>query len=146
METGGGIQNGAGTRSQFDRMKNLYQDFQARPRFQLRGTDALRSRAGETEESQTMGTNSFERTSDRSLLRPQPIDKDAEMLDNRKFVEKHYRIAELAELWGLGRETIRKMLIDEPGVVKIRLGRKKAHTTYTVPDSVARRIHSRLSR
>lgn len=67
------------------------------------------------------------------------------MLDNRKFVEKHYRIAELAELWGLGRETIRKMLIDEPGVVKIRLGRKKAHTTYTVPDSVARRIHSRLS-
>lgn len=92
-----------------------------------------------------MRTNSFERTSDRNLHHPQPVDKDFGLLDNRRFVEKHYRIAELAELWGLGRETIRKMLIDEPGVIKIRLGRKKAHTTYTVPDSVAQRIHSRLS-
>ena len=46
---------------------------------------------------------------------------------------------------GLESETIRKMLIDEPGVVRIRLGRKKTHTTYSVPDSVARRIHQRLS-
>jgi hypothetical protein len=92
-----------------------------------------------------MGTNSFERKSDLDSLHPNPMNYDTGTLDNRKFVEKHYRIAELAELWGLGRETIRKMLIDEPGVVKIRLGRKKAHTTYSVPDSVARRIHSRLS-
>jgi hypothetical protein len=60
-------------------------------------------------------------------------------------MERHYRIEELAERWGLGRETIRKMLIDEPGVVRVRLGRKKTHTTYSVPDSVARRIHQRLS-
>jgi hypothetical protein len=92
-----------------------------------------------------MATNSFERISDSHLPHPQPKGKDAGTLDSGNFVEKHYRIAELAELWGLGRETIRKMLIDEPGVVKIRLGRKKAHTTYTVSDSVARRIHSRLS-
>jgi hypothetical protein len=92
-----------------------------------------------------MGTNSFERKSDLDSLHPNPMNYDTGTPDNRKFVEKHYRIAELAELWGLGRETIRKMLIDEPGVVKIRLGRKKAHTTYSVPDSVARRIHSRLS-
>jgi hypothetical protein len=60
-------------------------------------------------------------------------------------MERHYRIEELADRWGLGRETIRKMFIDEPGVVRIRLGRKKTHTTYSVPDSVARRIHQRLS-
>ena len=60
------------------------------------------------------------------------------------FAEKHYRVSELAGLWGLGRETIRKIVKDEPGVIKIRQGRKKAHTTYSVPESVARRIHTRL--
>jgi hypothetical protein len=49
------------------------------------------------------------------------------VLDNAPF-EKHYRIGELARMWGLGRETIRKLVKDEPGVVKVRLGRKKAHT------------------
>jgi hypothetical protein len=42
--------------------------------------------------------------------------------------EKHYRIGELARMWGLGRETVRKLVKDDPGVIKIRLGRKKAHT------------------
>jgi hypothetical protein len=60
------------------------------------------------------------------------------------FAEKHYRVADLAELWGLGRETVRKLVKDDPGVVKIRQGRKKAHTTYSVPESAARRIHTRL--
>ena len=59
-------------------------------------------------------------------------------------LEKHYRIGELARLWGLGRETVRKLVKDDPGVIKIRLGRKKAHTIYSVPESAARRIHTRL--
>jgi hypothetical protein len=32
----------------------------------------------------------------------------------------------------------------EPDVIKIRLGRKKLHTTYSVPESVARRINTKL--
>ena len=59
-------------------------------------------------------------------------------------LEKHYRISDLARLWGLGRETVRKLVKDDPGVVKIRLGRKKAHTIYSVPESAAHRIHTRL--
>ena len=59
-------------------------------------------------------------------------------------LEKHYRISDLARLWGLGRETIRKLVKDDPGVIKIRLGRKKAHTIYSVPESAAHRIHTRL--
>ena len=59
--------------------------------------------------------------------------------------ERHYRIADLCDLWGIGRETLRKILVDEPGVVKIRMGRRKCHTTYSVPESVAERIHSRLA-
>jgi hypothetical protein len=58
--------------------------------------------------------------------------------------ERHYRVSELAELWGLGRETVRKIVCAERGVIRIRMGRKKSHTTYSVPESVARRIHTRL--
>jgi hypothetical protein len=66
------------------------------------------------------------------------------MPPDTSYAEKHYRIGELAKLWGLGRETMRLIVKDEPGVVKIRQGRKKAHTTYSVPESVAQRIHTRL--
>src|SRR5580765_6009525 len=48
--------------------------------------------------------------------------------------ERHYRIGELSEMWQLGRETVRLLVKDERGVVKIRLGRKKAHTIYSVPE------------
>ena len=58
--------------------------------------------------------------------------------------ERHYRIGELAETWQLGRETVRLLVKDERGVIRIRLGRKKAHTIYSVPHSVAARIHTRL--
>jgi len=66
------------------------------------------------------------------------------MLEDTSPFEKHYRISELARLWGLGRETVRVLVKDDPGVLKIRAGRKKAHTTYSVPESAARRIHTRL--
>ena len=63
---------------------------------------------------------------------------------NDSFAEKHYRVSDLAELWGLGRETVRKRVKDDPGVIKIRMGRKRAHTVYSVPESAVRRIHTRL--
>jgi hypothetical protein len=59
-------------------------------------------------------------------------------------LERHYRIGELAEMWKLGRETVRLLVKEEQGVIKVRLGRKKAHTIYSVPESVAVRIHTRL--
>jgi hypothetical protein len=59
-------------------------------------------------------------------------------------LERHYRIRELAEMWGLGRETVRLLVKDEPGVLKVRLGRKKCQTLYSVPESVAVRIHTKL--
>jgi len=64
-------------------------------------------------------------------------------VENSTF-EKHYRISELSRLWGLGRETVRLLVKDDPGVLKVRMGRKKAHTIYSVPESAAQRIHTRL--
>jgi hypothetical protein len=58
--------------------------------------------------------------------------------------EKHYRVGELAALWGLGRETVRKLVKDEPDVLKIQFGRKRSHTTYSIPQSAVERIHTRL--
>ena len=40
------------------------------------------------------------------------------MLAENATFEKHYRIGDLARLWGLGRETVRKLVKDDPGVVK----------------------------
>ena len=65
------------------------------------------------------------------------------LVENTTF-ERHYRISDLARLWSLGRETVRKLVKDDPGVIKIRMGRKKAHTIYSVPESAAQRIHTRL--
>jgi hypothetical protein len=58
--------------------------------------------------------------------------------------EMHYSIADLAKQWRLGRETVRLLVKDEPGVLKIQLGRRKALTRYSVPESVARRVHTKL--
>jgi hypothetical protein len=60
------------------------------------------------------------------------------------YAEKHYRVSDLARMWSLGRETVRLLVKDDPGVLKLRMGRKKAHTVYSVPESVAARIHTRL--
>jgi hypothetical protein len=80
----------------------------------------------------------------------QNVNQSAPALEQRymhpydSFAEKHYRVSDLAKLWGLGRETVRKLVKDDPGVIKVRQGRKKAHTTYSVPESAAKRIHTRL--
>jgi hypothetical protein len=66
------------------------------------------------------------------------------LLADKTTFEKHYRISDLARLWGLGRETVRKLVKDDPGVIRIRMGRKRAHTIYSIPESAAQRIHTLL--
>jgi hypothetical protein len=58
--------------------------------------------------------------------------------------EQHYRLGELAAMWHVGRETVRRIVTNEPGVIKIKMGKKQANTSYSVPQSVALRIHTRL--
>jgi hypothetical protein len=58
--------------------------------------------------------------------------------------EVHYTIGDLAQRWRLGRETVRLLVKDEPGVLKIRMGARRAITRYSVPESIARRIHTKL--
>jgi hypothetical protein len=58
--------------------------------------------------------------------------------------EPHYTVGDLARQWRLSRETVRLLVKDEQGVVKVRLGRQKSMTRYSVPESVARRVHTKL--
>lgn len=64
--------------------------------------------------------------------------------DRPEFMEKHYLLWELAEVWGLSEDCIRPWFEGEPGVLKI--GRplrksKRGYTSLRVPESVARRIY-----
>ncbi len=58
--------------------------------------------------------------------------------------EAHYSIADLARQWRLSRETVRLLLKDEQGVVRVRLGHRRSMTRYSVPESVARRVRTKL--
>jgi hypothetical protein len=73
-----------------------------------------------------------------------PKSEELSSVPGEAAFEKHYRIGDLDRLWGLGRETVCKLVKDDPGVVKIRMGRKMAHTIYSVPESAAHWIHTRL--
>lgn len=79
--------------------------------------------------------------------RPEPI-SDEDLLLTNIMAEKHYAPDELAELWGVSTETIRSIFRDEPGVLKIgKTGGKykRGYVTLRIPESVAERIHQRLS-
>jgi hypothetical protein len=46
-------------------------------------------------------------------------------------------IAELSRLWRLSRETVRQIVKNDPGVLKVRQGLTGTKTRYSVPASVA---------
>jgi len=71
-------------------------------------------------------------------------DQRSHLVQSDTTFEMHYSIADLAKQWRLGRETARLLVKDEPGVLKIQIGRRKALTRYSIPESVARRVHTRL--
>jgi hypothetical protein len=60
-------------------------------------------------------------------------------------LEKHYRVKELASIWGFSENSIAKLFATEPGVVRLSSssGRRK-YITLSIPESVAIRVHQRL--
>jgi hypothetical protein len=59
--------------------------------------------------------------------------------------EDHYSIADLARQWRISRESVRLLIMNEPGVIRLSGGRKKKLCRYSIPASVARRVHTRLT-
>jgi len=64
-----------------------------------------------------------------------------------RFKERHYTVAEIAEVWSLSREVIRKLFEGEPGVFVIgndTTHSKRGYHTMRIPESVLERVHRRL--
>jgi len=48
-------------------------------------------------------------------------------LNENSALERHYRIAELSRMWGLKRKTVRKLVKDDSGVIKINGAKEGPH-------------------
>jgi hypothetical protein len=108
-------------------------------------TDSMTAKIIPNGRGNPMTSIEHERFSDQEIAHAATSTRSAESsAPEDPTFERHYRIGELAAKWQLGRETVRLLVKDDRGVIKIRLGRKKAHTIYSVPESVAVRIHTRL--
>jgi len=60
---------------------------------------------------------------------------------------KHYRVKELAALWGMSPDTINRLFAKEPGVLQVNNfgSGKRKYALLSIPESVALRVHQRLS-
>jgi Fic family protein len=62
--------------------------------------------------------------------------------------ERHFTVAELAILWSLSEDTIRRCFQEEPGVIEIvrrKKVSKRRYTTLRIPASVVERVHRNKS-
>lgn len=60
---------------------------------------------------------------------------------------KHYRVKELASLWGMSADTITRLFHKEQGVLRVdNFGSaKRKYAVLSIPESVALRVHERLT-
>ena len=61
--------------------------------------------------------------------------------------ERHFSVDELCALWGMSDDFVRRLFLHEPGVVVFyhhRPGRR-VYRTLRIPESVALRVHARMS-
>jgi hypothetical protein len=69
--------------------------------------------------------------------------------DGPAAVERHFTPLEVAKIWNVNVETIRRIFQDEPGVLvfqgPIKKG-KRPYKTIRIPQSVLERVHKRLQR
>lgn len=73
---------------------------------------------------------------------------DKTVLLTAEMIERHYSPAELAKTWGVSVQTIRDIFKNESGVLKI--GRdgtrhRRRYKTLRIPESIAEKVHGRLS-
>ena len=55
--------------------------------------------------------------------------------------ERHYSVSEVAALWSLSRDSVRRIFRREPGVLVIG----DRYVTLRIPESVLERVHRRLT-
>ena len=66
---------------------------------------------------------------------------------SRMCTEKHYSVAELANIWKLSQNTVRRIFENEPGVIKwgdSETRFKRRYITLRIPETVVLRVHRQL--
>jgi transcriptional regulator GlxA family with amidase domain len=60
--------------------------------------------------------------------------------------ERHYSVEELTTLWGVSDDFVRRLFLNEPGVVVFVTHRpgKRVYRTLRIPESVVQRVHRRM--
>jgi len=79
--------------------------------------------------------------------RPKPDGFDRGERIEARFQERHFTVAQIAELWNLSPDVVRKLFEGEPGVLVIGDDAprgKRRYTTLRIPQSVVERVHRRL--
>lgn len=76
---------------------------------------------------------------------PKPPSREETSNANKVMEEKHYTVAQVADVWGISVDLARDIFRKEPGVVAFdRTGNGK-YITLRVPESVMERVHRRLT-
>lgn len=90
---------------------------------------------------------SFEEKARAMRERNSPI--SALVLNPTAFSERHYSVKEVAEMWSLSPDAVRRVFADEPGVLVIGDSSspyKRTYRTLRIPQSTLERVHRRMSR
>jgi hypothetical protein len=65
--------------------------------------------------------------------------------------EQHFSVQEVAQMWNLSEDSVRRLFADEPGVLQISMPRlqknrrHKPHVRLSIPLSVLTRLHQKWS-
>jgi len=77
-----------------------------------------------------------------------PAGDGSQKVSLARFQERHYTPAEIAEMWNLSRDVVRRIFEGEPGVLVIGddgSRSKRRYHTLRIPESVMERVHRKLS-
>jgi len=61
--------------------------------------------------------------------------------------EPHYKVDEVAVLWNMSPDTVRRIFLEEPGVIRYARPRskyKRSYSTILIPESVLNRVYRRM--
>jgi len=65
------------------------------------------------------------------------------------YAEPHYSVAQVAAMWNLSQDAVRKIFQNEPGVLILGgsgSAHKRRYFTLRIPQSVVERVHRRMTK
>jgi hypothetical protein len=93
-----------------------------------------------------MRTSASNQTTSGRTEEPQSV--PSQQLASSPAFERHFTVAEVAALWELSHDAVRRLFRKEPGVVTFGTaikGSKRRYTTMRIPESVLERVYKHYS-